>query len=74
MKSATEEERTTLQKFMVEGVINTETIRFRLNPVMSYVPPEVRAQDASFWGPKPAAVVATSGKTTKEKAVNPVKR
>jgi len=66
MKAATDEERATLEKFMAEGVVNTETIRFRLNPVMSYVPPEVRAQDTSFWGPKPSAVVATSGKAAKK--------
>lgn len=66
MKAATEEERNTLQKFSAEGLINSETIRFRLDPGMSYVPKEVRAQDPAFWMPKaklpapdkPAAVPA----------------
>ncbi len=60
MKAATDEERTTLGKFMADCVINTETIRFRLNPAMSYVPQAVRAQDPAFWGPKPAAATASA--------------
>ena len=43
MKAATDDERKTLQTFMAEGVISTETFRFRLDPAMSYVPKEVRA-------------------------------
>lgn len=56
MKSFTPEEGATLQRFFTEGLINFETHRFRLNPVMSYVPKETRAQDPDFWMPKkPAA-------------------
>jgi hypothetical protein len=55
MKAATEEEMGTLQKFLAEGLVNSETIRFRLDPVMSYVPKDVRAQDPAFWMPKPKA-------------------
>jgi hypothetical protein len=67
MKSATAEERSTLEKFSAEGAAGTETIRFRLDPRMSYVTQEVRAQDPDFWQPKAApTVVATSG--TKPKA------
>jgi hypothetical protein len=65
MKAATAEERATLEKFSAEGLINTETIRFRLHPTMSYVPKEVRAQDPAFWSPKPtasAAAAPTAGK------------
>jgi len=54
MQAATAEERNTLQKFSENGLINSETTRFRLDPVMSYVPQEVRAQDPAFWKPKPA--------------------
>jgi hypothetical protein len=35
-----------------EGLINSETMRFRLSPEMSYVPKETRASDPAFWGPK----------------------
>jgi hypothetical protein len=56
MKAATPQESATLQKFEAEGLINAETQRFRLDPEMSYVPKEVRAQDPGFWKPKkPAA-------------------
>jgi hypothetical protein len=48
MKSFTPEEMTVLEKFSVEGLLNTETIRFRVDPAMSYMPPEVRAQDPGF--------------------------
>ncbi len=52
MQSMTPEERTTLQKFSADGLLNSETNRFQLNPVMSYVPPETRATDPTFWMPK----------------------
>jgi hypothetical protein len=52
MKAATDDERKTLQTFMAEGVISTETFRFRLDPAMSYVPKEVRDSDPAFWVPK----------------------
>ena len=50
-------------------MVNTETIRFRLNPVMSYVPPEVRATDAAFWGRKPVESLA-SAKSSKPTATS----
>jgi hypothetical protein len=53
---------------MADGVINTETIRFRLNPAMSYVPREVRAQDPAFWGPKPAVATASAKPAPKSDA------
>jgi hypothetical protein len=52
MKAATEDERKTLQSFLADGVISTETFRFRLDPAMSYVPKEVRDSDPAFWAPK----------------------
>ena len=56
MKGFTADEGTVLQKFMLEGVVNVETQRFRVDPVQSYVPKETRAQDPTFWMPKkPAA-------------------
>lgn len=56
VKSANAEEGATLQKLMLEGVVNVETQRFRVDPVQSYVPKETRAQDPAFWMPKkPAA-------------------
>jgi hypothetical protein len=54
MKAATEEERNTLEQFSAEGLISSETIRFKLDPVMSYVPQDVKALDPEFWMPKPA--------------------
>ena len=52
MQNFTPEERTTLQKFSAEGLLNSETNRFQLNPVMSYVSSETRATDPTFWMPK----------------------
>ena len=52
MKGANPEEGMALQKFMLEGVVNVETQRFRVDPVQSYVPKETRAQDPAFWMPK----------------------
>jgi len=52
MRGATPDEMTTLQKFMAEGVINTETQRFRVDPGQSYVSAEARAMDPDFWMPK----------------------
>ncbi len=54
MKAATAEEMNTLEKFSQECLINSETIRFRLDPVMSFVPQAVKAADPEFWLPKPA--------------------
>jgi hypothetical protein len=56
MKGFTPQEMETLQKFSTNALINTETQRFRLDPEMSYVPKEVRAQDPAFWMPKKPAV------------------
>jgi len=52
MKALTKEEGATLQKFAAEALISAETQQFRLDPAMSYVPKEVRAQDPAFWMPK----------------------
>lgn len=52
MKAANQDEGTALQKLMLEGVINVETQRFRLDPVQSYVPKATRDEDAAFWTPK----------------------
>jgi hypothetical protein len=54
MKGASAEEGMALQKFMLEGVVNVETQRFRVDPLQSYVPKETRAQDPAFWMPKKA--------------------
>jgi hypothetical protein len=60
MKGATAEERATLEKFGKESLLNEETHRFRVDPEMSYVPKEVRAEDPAFWLPKkPAAKTST---------------
>lgn len=61
MKGASPEEGMALQKFMLEGVVNIETQRFRVDPVQSYVPKETRAQDPAFWvGKKPAPAKPTT--------------
>lgn len=61
MKGANADEGAALQKLMLEGVINLETQRFRLDPVQSYVSKETRAQDPAFWMPKkPAAPKPTA--------------
>jgi hypothetical protein len=55
MKGFTAQEGQELQKFLAEGLLNTETQRFRVDPAQSYVPRDVRAQDPEFWMPKKAA-------------------
>jgi len=61
IRGANPDEATVLQKFMLEGVINIETQRFRVDPVQSYVPKETRALDPAFWTPKkPATAKPTS--------------
>lgn len=61
MKGLTKEEETALQKFAAEGLVNSETQRFRLDPNMCYVPKDVKAQDPAFWNPKkPAAKPPTA--------------
>lgn len=52
MKAFTPEEGAGMQKFLAEGLINSETHRFRLDPAMSYVPKETRDTDPAFWIPK----------------------
>lgn len=64
MKGASAEERAALQKFSTEASISTETHRLRLDPGMSYVSKDVRAQDPAFWTPKKAATAAAGKKTT----------
>ena len=64
MKGANTEEGIALQKFMLEGVVNVETQRFRVDPAQSYVPKETRAQDPAFWMPKKPA--ATENPTTQQ--------
>ena len=59
VSGANQQEGTALQKLMLEGVINVETQRFRLDPIQSYVPKATRDQDAAFWMRKPAAVKPT---------------
>ena len=61
MAGANAEEMGALQKVMLEGVVNVETQRFRLEPTQSYVPKETRASDPAFWMPKkPAAPKPTA--------------
>jgi hypothetical protein len=60
MKAASADERSAFQKFFSEALISQETQRFRVDPEMSYVPKEVRAQDPDFWMPKKPAVKRTS--------------
>jgi len=60
MKGASPQEQSVLQKFGADGLINSETFRFRLDPEMSYVPNEVKAQDPGFWTPKKPQVKKTS--------------
>ncbi len=54
------EERAAFDKF-AEGVISTETERFRLSPEMSYVSKEVRQQDPAFWNPRKTEPIPTTG-------------
>jgi hypothetical protein len=55
MKGATKDEMATFTKFFQEGLINSETQRFRLDPGQSYVTKATRDQDPAFWSPKKAA-------------------
>ena len=63
MKGASPDELKTLEKVSAEAFVNVETQRFRIDPVMSYVPKETRAADPAFWMPKkpaPAKPTTTS--------------
>lgn len=51
MKAMTPED-APIGKDFNQGLINTETFRFRLSPEMSYVSDEIRASDPGFWKPK----------------------
>ncbi len=55
MQGLTADEGAVLQKFAAEGMINSETNRFRLDPRMSYVSKAMRATDPAFWMPKKAS-------------------
>ena len=56
MKAFSADDQKVFDKFFKEGLINTESQRFELNPQMSYVSPEIRATDPAFWiKKKPAA-------------------
>jgi len=48
------DERSAMQKLFEAGTVSSWTNRFRLDPVMSYVPAETRQKDPAFWMPKPA--------------------
>ena len=52
MGGATTDEMAALQKFSAEGLLNSETQRFRVDPGQSYVAAETRAVDPDFWTPK----------------------
>lgn len=69
MKGATSEEQSTLEKFSAEALAGSEVIRLRLDPRMSYVPAELRAQDP-FWAAKPTGLAAAQ----KKPATKQVKR
>jgi hypothetical protein len=53
MQGATADERTALQKFSTDALLNAETNRFRIDPQQSYVSRETRATDPTFWGAPP---------------------
>ena len=66
MKGATKDQQDALNKFSTEALISAETQRYRVDPMMSYVPKETRAADPAFWMPKkPAAPQATANATKK---------
>ena len=52
MQGFTPDEQTTMQKFLSDGLINSETNSFALHPTRSYVAAETRATDPAFWMPK----------------------
>ncbi|HTM23676.1 MAG TPA: hypothetical protein VL225_00700 [Vicinamibacterales bacterium] len=61
MKAFTKDEMALMQKFSTDGLINSETQRFRVDPNMCYVPKDVRASDPAFWNrKKPAAKTTTA--------------
>jgi hypothetical protein len=52
-KSFSGEELVAMQKFLSEGLLSSESNRYRLDPLQSYVPKETREKDPAFWMPKP---------------------
>jgi hypothetical protein len=50
-KAFTPEEQQTLEKFGASGLINSETQRFQLDPVQSYVDAATKSKDPKFWSP-----------------------
>jgi hypothetical protein len=56
------EEMAVMQKVSTDGLVNSETNRFRLSPTMSHVPKAIRQSDPSFWMPK-RSTVASAGQT-----------
>jgi hypothetical protein len=65
MQAFTADEMTALQKFSTDGLINSETNRFRLDPKQSYVSAQTRATDPAFWGPPPAPSRPRTGTLTR---------
>jgi hypothetical protein len=55
VKAFSGDELLSMQKFSAEGLVSSETNRYRLDPQQSYVPREVREKDPAFWMPKPPA-------------------
>ena len=52
VKAMTPDELAAVQRFAAEGIISTESNRFRLDPDMSYVSAETKAADPAFWSKK----------------------
>jgi hypothetical protein len=70
-KAMTPDDQAIAKKYF-EGLINSETFRFRLSPEMSYVPKETRAADPAFWMPKkPATRPAATAKPATTAAPKP---
>jgi hypothetical protein len=52
MKGMPAEDMSALQKFAREGLINSESQHFRVDPLQSYVDKATRDSDPAFWRPK----------------------
>jgi hypothetical protein len=68
MKGATTAEQDALNKFSTEALISEETQRYRVDPMMSYVPKETRATDPAFWMPKKPAAPQSGATAAKKPA------
>ncbi len=55
MAAFTADEMRAMQKFSLEGMLNSETQRFAVNGRMSYVDDATASQDPAFWRPRPPA-------------------